>query len=114
MPALRAPVCGAAPRRARAQQRVGGPRALAAGCRSRPGLASLAAARSAPPLPAGGGAHDVRGPALRVSRTAADVRPLVFRPSQVAVRKAYEGLYAAVIDKKVAMKIGPGDWRCAC
>lgn len=31
--------------------------------------------------------------------------------SQVAVRKAYGDLYAAVIDKKVAMKIGPGDWR---
>lgn len=30
---------------------------------------------------------------------------------QVAVRKAYNELYAAVIDKKVAMKIGPGDWR---
>jgi len=30
---------------------------------------------------------------------------------QVAVRKAYNELYAAVIDKKVAMKIGPADWR---
>lgn len=30
--------------------------------------------------------------------------------SEVAIRKAYNELYAAVIDKKVAMKIGPGDW----
>jgi hypothetical protein len=29
----------------------------------------------------------------------------------VLVRKAYNELYAAVIDKKVAMKMGPGDWR---
>ena len=27
------------------------------------------------------------------------------------MRKAYNELYAAVIDKKVAMKMGPGDWR---
>jgi alpha-amylase len=26
------------------------------------------------------------------------------------IRKAYNELYAAVIDKKVAMKIGPADW----
>jgi len=31
--------------------------------------------------------------------------------SQVAVRKAYGEMYAAVIDKKIAMKIGPADWR---
>ncbi|PRW34079.1 glycoside hydrolase isoform A [Chlorella sorokiniana] len=30
--------------------------------------------------------------------------------SEVAIRKAYNELYAAVIDKKVAMKIGPADW----
>lgn len=30
--------------------------------------------------------------------------------SEVAVKKAYGELYAAVIDKKVAMKIGAGDW----
>lgn len=29
------------------------------------------------------------------------------------MRKAYDTLYAAVIDKRVAMKIGPGDWRWA-
>lgn len=30
--------------------------------------------------------------------------------SEVSIRKAYGELYAAVIDKKVAMKIGPADW----
>ncbi|EFN55550.1 hypothetical protein CHLNCDRAFT_31136 [Chlorella variabilis] len=30
--------------------------------------------------------------------------------SEVMVRKAYNELYAAVIDKKVAMKMGPADW----
>jgi alpha-amylase len=29
---------------------------------------------------------------------------------QVAIRKAYNHLYAAVIDKKIAMKIGPASW----
>jgi hypothetical protein len=34
--------------------------------------------------------------------------------SEVTIRKAYNELYAAVIEKKVAMKIGPADWRCVC
>ena len=38
-------------------------------------------------------------------------RPLPALCLQVLVRKAYNELYAAVIDKKVAMKMGPGDWR---
>lgn len=29
---------------------------------------------------------------------------------QVKIHKAYGDLYSAIIDKKVAMKIGPGDW----
>ena len=31
-------------------------------------------------------------------------------PCQVRILKAYTSLYAAVIDKRVAMKIGPADW----
>jgi alpha-amylase len=30
--------------------------------------------------------------------------------SEVLIRKAYKNVYSAVIDKKIAMKIGPGDW----
>ena len=30
--------------------------------------------------------------------------------SEVSIRKAYRDSYAAIIDKKIAMKIGPGDW----
>ncbi|KAL6768502.1 AMA2 [Auxenochlorella protothecoides x Auxenochlorella symbiontica] len=30
--------------------------------------------------------------------------------SEVKIHKAYGDLYSAIIDKKVAMKIGPGDW----
>ena len=30
--------------------------------------------------------------------------------SEVAVKKAYNDLYAAVVDKKVAVKVGPGHW----
>ena len=45
------------------------------------------------------------------ARPAACHPPCPARCLQVLVRKAYNELYAAVIDKKVAMKMGPGDWR---